>query len=240
MSADAYKLAAATAAIELIDDGMKVGLGTGSTAEMFINLLGERVKDGLNVVCVPTSKVSEIQAINLGISITNLDEEPFLDITVDGADEIDHELRLIKGGGGALLREKIVAMSSDRMVVVADNTKMVETLGKFPLPVEVDRFGLRATLEMMAALTDELGLRQELKVRETNDGGFFQTDGGHYIVDCSFEIIPDPEELSDSLTMLPGVIDSGLFIGIAEKVIIGGPEGVTIYDAAFDEDGGIV
>jgi len=240
MSADAYKLAAATAAVELIDDGMKVGLGTGSTAEMFINLLGERVKDGLNVVCVPTSKVSEVQAKNLGISVTNLDEEPFLDITVDGADEIDHELRLIKGGGGALLREKIVAMSSDRMIVVADNSKMVETLGKFPLPVEVDRFGLRATLEMMAALTDELGLRQELKVRETNEGGFFQTDGGHYIVDCSFDIIPDPEELSDSLTMLPGVIDSGLFIGIAEQVIIGGPDGVTIYDAAFDEEGGIV
>ena len=236
MSTHEYKIAAAQAAVDLIEDGMKVGLGTGSTAEQFINLLGERVKDGLDVICVPTSKTSEIQAANLGIALTTLDEEPFLDITVDGADELDKDLRLIKGGGGALLREKIVAMSSDRMVVIGDNSKLVDTLGKFPLPVEVDRFGLRATLEMMAALTDELGLHQDLKVRESDDGGFYQTDGGHYIVDCSYGIIPDPEELADCLAMLPGVIDSGLFIGIAERALIGGPNGVEVYVSPYEDE----
>ena len=124
MGSDDYKMAAAKAALDLIEDGMKVGLGTGSTAAMFIDLLGARVKEGLDVVCVPTSKVSEVQAANLGIALTTLDDEPFLDVTVDGADEIDEDLRLIKGGGGALLREKIVAMSSDRMVVIADDSKV--------------------------------------------------------------------------------------------------------------------
>ncbi len=236
MSTQEYKVAAAQAALDLIEDGMKVGLGTGSTAEQFINLLGERVKDGLDVLCVPTSKTSEIQAANLGIALTTLDEEPFLDITVDGADELDKDLRLIKGGGGALLREKIVAMSSDRMVVIGDNSKLVDTLGKFPLPVEVDRFGLRATLEMIAALTDELGLHQDLQVRESEDGGFYQTDGGHYIVDCSYGVIPDPEELADCLAMLPGVIDSGLFIGIAERALIGGPNGVEVYVSPYEDE----
>ena len=236
MSTHEYKIAAAQAAVDLIEDGMKVGLGTGSTAEQFINLLGERVKDGLDVLCVPTSKTSEIQAANLGIVLTSLDEEPFLDITVDGADELDKDLRLIKGGGGALLREKIVAMSSDRMVVIGDNSKLVDNLGKFPLPVEVDRFGLRATLEMMAALTDELGLHQDLKVRESDEGGFYQTDGGHYIVDCSYGIIPDPEELADCLAMLPGVIESGLFIGIAERALIGGPNGVEVYVSPYEDE----
>ena len=235
MGSDDYKMAAAKAALDLIEDGMKVGLGTGSTAAMFIDLLGARVKEGLDVVCVPTSKVSEVQAANLGIALTTLDDEPFLDVTVDGADEIDEDLRLIKGGGGALLREKIVAMSSDRMVVIADDSKVVETLGKFPLPVEVDRFGLRSTLEMIAAVTKELGLREELKVREAEGGGFFQTDGGHYIVDCFYEQIPEPEDLSDCLAMLPGVVDSGLFIGIAERALIGGPDGVEVFEAPFDD-----
>lgn len=235
MSADAYKMAAANAAVELIEDGMKVGLGTGSTAAMFIDLLGEKVADGLDVLCVPTSRVSEAQAKALGIPLTTLDEEPFLDITVDGADEMDRELRLIKGGGGALLREKIVAMSSDRMVVIADHTKLVNTLGAFPLPVEVDGFGLRSTLEMIAALTDELGLKQDIRVREKAEGEFFKTDGGHFIVDCQFDAIEDPEELADCLAMLPGVVDTGLFIGIAERLIIGGPGGLDVIEADFEE-----
>lgn len=235
MSAEEYKLAAARAAVELIENGMKVGLGTGSTAALFINLLGERVNDGLDVVCVPTSKASEIQAANLGIPLTTLDEEPFLDITVDGADELDRNLRLIKGGGGALLREKIVAMSSDRMVVIADHTKLVQQLGAFPLPVEVDKFGVRSTLEMIAALTEELGLKQELQIRETSEGTFYQTDGGNYIVDCQFDEITDPEELSDCLAMLPGVVDNGLFIGIAERAFIGGPDGVEVLEADYGE-----
>ena len=236
MSGDAYKRAAAEAALELVNSGMKLGLGTGSTAAYFIDLLGERVKDGLDVVCVATSKASEAQASKLGIPLTTLDDEPFLDLTVDGADEIDPDLRLIKGGGGALLREKIVAMSSDRMVVIADESKLVQTLGKFPLPVEVDRFGLRATMEMIAALTDELGLRHDLNVRENDEGGFFITDSGHHIIDCSYELIPDPEELADCLAMLPGVVDSGLFIGIAEMAFIGGPNGVKVIEAAFDDE----
>lgn len=235
MSADEYKLAAANAAVELIEDGMKVGLGTGSTADKFIQLLGQRVKEGLNVVCVPTSKVSEIQAANLGIPLTTLDEEPFLDITVDGADELDRHLRLIKGGGGALLREKIVAMSSDRMVVIADESKLVERLGAFPLPVEVDRFGVRSTLEMIAALNEELGLKQDMQVRETPEGTFYQTDGGHYIVDCQYDDIPDPEDLADCLAMLPGVVETGLFIGIAERAYIGGPNGVEVIESDYDE-----
>lgn len=236
MDIDNYKKEAAEAAIELISDGMKVGLGTGSTAAMFIDLLGERVRDGLDVVCVATSKASEAQASKYGIPLTSLDEEPFLDITIDGADEIDPDLRLIKGGGGALLREKIVAMSSDRMVVIGDESKLVKTLGKFPLPVEVDRFGLRATMEMIAAMTDELGLRHDLRVREAEEGGFFVTDGGHHIIDCHYEVIPDPEDLADCLAMLPGVIDSGLFIGIAERALIGGPSGLKILEAPFDDD----
>lgn len=236
MDANKFKTDAAKAALELIEDGMKVGLGTGSTAAIFIDLLGERVKDGLNVVCVPTSKASEVQAANLGIPLTTLDEEPFLDITVDGADELDQELRLIKGGGGALLREKIVAMASDRMVVIADETKVVDQLGAFPLPIEVDGFGLRATFEMISALAHELGLKQALEVRETPEGNFYQTDGGHYIIDCKFDRIPDPEELSDCLSMIPGVVDSGLFLGIAERAFIGGPNGVTVYEAPLPDD----
>ncbi len=236
MGSDEYKQAAAAAALELVSDGMKLGLGTGSTAAAFIDMLGERVKDGLDVTCVATSKASEAQASKLGISLSTLDDEPFLDMTVDGADEIDHKLRLIKGGGGALLREKIVAMSSEQMVVIADESKFVKTLGKFPLPVEVDRFGIRSTMEMIAALTDELGLRHELKVRENEEGGFYVTDGGHHIIDCAYEVIPDPEELADCLAMLPGVIDCGLFIGIAERAFIGGPNGVRVLEAAFDDD----
>ncbi len=236
MASDDYKLNAAKAALELIEDGMKVGLGTGSTAAIFIDLLGERVKDGLDVVCVPTSRASEIQAANLGIQLATLDEEPFLDVTVDGADELDQELRLIKGGGGAHLREKIVAMASERLIIIADESKVVDQLGAFPLPVEVDGFGLRSTFEMISVLCAELDLKQDLQVRETPEGEFFKTDGGHYIIDCHFGVIPDPEELADCLSLIPGVIESGLFLGIAERAIVGGADGVTVYEAPFEDD----
>ncbi len=235
MSSDDFKMSAAKAALDLIEDGMKVGLGTGSTAAMFIDLLGERVKDGLDVVCVPTSKASEVQARGLGIDLTTLDEEPFLDVTVDGADELDTELRLIKGGGGALLREKIVAMASERMIVIGDESKVVDQLGRFPLPIEVEGFGLRSTYEMISVLALELELKQALQVRELPNGEFYKTDGGHFIIDCHFEAIPDPEELSDCLSMIPGVIETGLFLGIAERAIIGGPEGIVVYEEPQDE-----
>lgn len=234
MASDEYKTMAAKAALELIEDGMKVGLGTGSTAAIFIDLLGRRVNDGLDVVCVPTSRASEIQAANLGIQLATLDEEPFLDVTVDGADELDQELRLIKGGGGALLREKIVAMASDKMVVIADESKLVDQLGAFPLPIEVEGFGLRSTFEMISVLCSELNLRQELHVRETPEGEFYKTDGGHYIIDGHFGAIPDPEELSDFLSLIPGVIESGLFLGVAERAIIGGASGVQVIEAPVD------
>lgn len=236
MASNDNKLNAAKAALELIEDGMKVGLGTGSTAAIFIDLLGERVKDGLNVICVPTSRASEIQAANLGIQLATLDDEPFLDVTVDGADELDKELRLIKGGGGALLREKIVAMASERMIVIADETKVVDQLGAFPLPVEVDGFGLRSTFEMISVLCSELELKQELQVRETPEGEFYKTDGGHFIIDCQLGLISDPEELADCLSLIPGVIDTGLFLGIAERAIIGGADGVVVYEAPFEGD----
>lgn len=237
MSADEQKLRAAQEAVKLVESGMTVGLGTGSTAAKFIDLLGARVKDGLDVVCVATSRASELQAANLGIELSTLDEVPFLDITVDGADELDRDLRLIKGGGGALMREKIVAMASERMIVIADESKLVERLGAFPLPIEVDRFGLRSTIEMVTALSEELGLTYDIEVREREDGQFFTTDGGHCILDCAFKVILEPEELSDSLAMIPGVIESGLFIGIAEQAIIGVPGGVEIIDATFDDEG---
>ena len=150
------KESAARAALDLVEDGMQLGLGTGSTAARFVDALGERVAQGLRVVCVPTSEVTRVQAEGLGIPLTTLDETPRLDLTVDGADEIDDQLRLIKGGGGALLREKIVATASDRMVVIADGSKVVPTLGAYPLPVEVVRFGLLATMRLIEAIAVEI------------------------------------------------------------------------------------
>ena len=164
---------------------MLVGLGTGSTAAKFVDLLGQRVKAGLEVTCVPTSEATRLQAERLGIPLTTLDDMPFLDLTVDGADELDAELRLIKGGGGALLREKIVAMASERMIVIADASKRVGTLGKFPLPVEVVRFGLTATRTLIGAVATDVGCTGEIKLRLTKDGQPFVTDSGNVIFDCA-------------------------------------------------------
>lgn len=231
MNIDEQKLAAAKKAMELVDDGMKLGLGTGSTAAKFVDLLGASVSDGLNVTCVPTSVATRLQAEALGIPLTTLNEQPHLDLTVDGADEIDSELRLIKGGGGALLREKIVAMASARMVVIADESKFVETLGDFPLPIEVDPYGLKATQMMIEALAQEVGCEGEIKLRLINDGALFKTDGGHLILDCMFGVIPEPDALAEALTMVPGIIESGLFIAIADSAIIAGEEGITTLEA---------
>lgn len=163
--ADTYKRAAAARAVELVSDGMRLGLGTGSTARPFVELLGERVRDGLNVVGVPTSEVTREIALRVGVPLTTLDETPELDLTVDGADEIGPGLALIKGGGGALLREKIVAAASRRMVVIADQTKWVETLGRFPLPIEVNPFGLAATRQAIARVIADCGLSGPMTVR---------------------------------------------------------------------------
>lgn len=238
MSADDYKLAAAQKALEFVRPGMKIGLGTGSTAAKFVDLLGVKVKEGLDVICVPTSEATAAQARALGIKLSTLDEEPVLDLTVDGADELDSELRLIKGGGGALLREKIVAVASDRMIVIADATKQVETLGSFPLPVEVVRFGLRSTQLMIEALTAEIGCVGPVTLRAGKDGKPFETDNGNVILDCHFGQLPDPEAVDDILRHIPGVVDNGLFLGICDTAIVAGPSGVEVIEAAglFDFD----
>lgn len=236
MSADDYKKMAAERAMQYIQPGMKLGLGTGSTAAAFVDLLGKRVAEGLDVICVPTSEATRRQAEALGIRLTTLDDEPFLDLTVDGADELDSGLRLIKGGGGALLREKIVATASDRMLVIADASKRVETLGKFPLPIEVVPFGLKATLGMIEMLAEDCGCSGELKVRKTATGESFRTDSGNLIVDAHFSEIEDPEALDQSLKMVPGVVENGLFIGLADAAVIAGPNGVELIEASYDDD----
>jgi len=235
MSADTWKQQAAERALQFVEDGMTLGLGTGSTAARFVDLVGQRVKAGLQVRCVPSSQATQAQAERLGIPLTTLDDTPFLDMTVDGADEIDAQLRLIKGGGGALLREKIVATASQRMVVISDASKLVATLGKFPLPVEVVRFGLAATRNMIEVLAADAGCEGEIKLRLA-DGRPFETDSGNLILDCAFGQIADPEALEDALKLIPGVVESGLFLGIADAAIIAGPDGVVVHERDADAD----
>jgi ribose 5-phosphate isomerase A len=237
MSAENMKFEAAKRAVELVQPGMRLGLGTGSTAAKFVELLGRRVKEGLDVVCVPTSEATRAQAEKLGIALSTLDETPYLDLTVDGADELDGELRLIKGGGGALLREKIVATASDRMVVIADASKKVETLGAFPLPIEVVRFGLTATRNMIEMLAADTGCAGRIDLRLRADGTAFLTDSGNVILDCAFGRIPAPEALDEALKLIPGVVENGLFLGIADMAIVAGPDGVQVIEADYGVDG---
>jgi len=231
MSNDAFKAAAAERALEYVESGMRLGLGTGSTAAKFVDLLGKKVSAGLDVVCVATSQATQAQAEALGIRMSTLDEMPFLDLTVDGADEVDGDLRLIKGGGGALLREKIVATASGRMVVIADASKKVETLGAFPLPLEVVPFGLTATRNMITALAADAGCEGEISVRTFPGGKPFLTDSGNLILDCHFGRIEEPEELDEALKLIPGVVENGLFIGIADLAVIAGASGITLIGA---------
>lgn len=239
MSSDDWKRQAAEQALGYVEDGMKLGLGTGSTAAKFVELLGAKVKAGLNVVCVPTSEATRAQAAALGIPLATLDQNPVLDLTVDGADEIDEELRLIKGGGGALLREKIVALASERVVIIADSSKRVDVLGRFPLPVEVVPFGLPATKRLVVQLAADVGCEGEIALRIGAGGAPFVTDNGNHILDCSFGAIDDPEALDDALKLVPGVVESGLFLGVADVGIIAGPMGVEVLSADeidFDEE----
>lgn len=229
MKREEAKRRAAAAALELVRPGMRLGLGTGSTAAHFIALLGARVAEGLDVVGVPTSERTRAQAQALAIPLASLDALAELDLTIDGADEFDPRLRLIKGGGGALLREKIVATASRRMIVVAESSKAVRTLGKFPLPVEVDTFGVEATRRLIAREAEACGLCGILALRKSPDGGAFVSDSGHYILDCSFGAIPAPEELAARLIAIPGVVEHGLFIGLAHAVIAADDEGIEIH-----------
>jgi ribose 5-phosphate isomerase A len=227
MDARQMKIEAAAEALKHVEDGMRLGIGTGSTAEEFVRLLAEKVAEGMTVRGVPTSERTARLCLELGVPLNSLDELPELDLTIDGADEVDSKLRLIKGGGGALLREKIVAAASRRMVVIADESKVVETLGAYPLPIEVNPFGLAATRVAIQKVATELGLRGEIVQRGQN-GNPFRTDGGHFILDASFGLIPDAEALANALNTIPGVVEHGLFINLASLAIIAGPAGVRI------------
>lgn len=209
---------------------MRLGIGTGSTAEEFVRLLAEKVAAGLKVEGVPTSERTARLCVELGVPLKSLDELPELDLTIDGADEVDHALRLVKGGGGALLREKIVAAASGRMIVIADQSKVVETLGAFPLPIEINPFGQVATRIAIEKLAARSGLSGELTMRSSGDGAFM-TDGGHLILDASFGRIPDAEALARELNTIPGVVEHGLFINLASLAIIAGPEGARVMQA---------
>jgi ribose 5-phosphate isomerase A len=228
MSPDDLKKLAAARALELVKPGMRLGLGTGSTAKHFVDLLGQRVAEGLDVICVSTSEATEAQARSLAIPMSTLDETPELDLTIDGADEVDRELRLIKGGGAALLREKIVAAASARMIVIADDSKLVERLGRFPLPIEVVPFGLEATRRAVVAAIGSVGGAGEIVLRRKADGSVLVTDGGHYILDAHLGVIAQPEALSAALALIPGVVEHGLFLGLANAAILASGTGLAI------------
>lgn len=225
MDAKAMKIEAARAALEHVTSGMRLGIGTGSTAEEFVRLLAVKVAEGIKIIGVPTSERTAALCVQLGVPLSTLEETPELDITIDGADEIDADLSLIKGGGGALLREKIVASASAKMIVIADESKIVDTLGRFPLPVEVNRFGLKATEIAVRKAAASLGLSGPLTLRMTGDEPFV-TDGGHLILDASFGRIPDARALSDALHAIPGVVEHGLFLGLADLAVIAGSTGI--------------
>jgi len=215
MAHDQEKKAAARASLAFVRDGDIVGLGSGSTAEYAVRFLGERVQGGLKIRGIPTSQRTKELAESLGIPLTTLQEFPDIDVTVDGADEIDPELQLIKGGGGALLREKIVASASKRMVVIADSSKRVQVLGKFPLPVEVIAMAEPLLLKKIAALG------ASVKPRRYANGNPFVTDEGHIILDCHFGEIPDPRALARQLDSLTGIVEHGLFVDMATVALIG-------------------
>ena len=230
MNAETYKREAAAGALDFVRPGMRLGLGTGSTAQPFVEMLGERVRAGLDVIAVPTSEATRALAEQCGIRLTTLDETPALDLTIDGADEIAPDLALIKGGGGALLREKIVAAASTRMVVIADSSKWVAALGRFPLPIEVVPFGLGATERAVAAAVAATGNSGPLTLRRDKAGHAFVTDGGHFILDAALQKIADPRSLADRLAAIPGVVEHGLFIGLAQAAVIAGPEGRRVVE----------
>jgi ribose 5-phosphate isomerase A len=213
MANDQEKEAAARASLRFVKDGQVVGLGTGSTAAYFIRLLAEEVKRGLRVRGIPTSDRSRELAENLGIPLATLDECQEIGVTVDGADEVDPQLRLIKGGGGAMLREKIVASATKQLVIVADASKQVPMLGKFPLPVEVIRFAQALVAKRITALG------AAVSVRKNADGTPYVTDENNYILDCRFGQIRDADTLARELSEMPGVVEHGLFIGMASVVL---------------------
>jgi ribose 5-phosphate isomerase A len=228
MTQDEAKLLVAKRAVEFVEDGMAVGLGTGSTATLFIRELGKRVAQGLKIRCVASSDASHQLGLSLGMEVTTLDELPELDVYIDGADEVGPELALIKGGGGALLREKIVASAAKRFIVVVDSTKIVEHLGKFPLPVEV----VKMALPLVEPKLVGLGLHPKLRPAKSSaaaneDAGPYLTDEGNYILDCACGEIDDPEVLAAEIRGMVGVVEHGLFLGMASLVLVAGEDGVS-------------
>jgi ribose 5-phosphate isomerase A len=223
MANDHEKELAARASLAYVRDGFVVGLGTGSTAAPMVRLLAERVRAGLKVRGIPTSVQTEKLAISLGIPMTTLEEVQDVDVTIDGADEFDPGLRLTKGGGGALLREKILASASKQMVVIADSSKQVPILGMFPLPVEVIKFARPLVQKKIAAMGAKVTLRR------TASGGPFITDEGNHILDCNFGQIPDPPALARALSDTPGVVEHGLFINLASVVLMGKGDSVVEF-----------
>ena len=221
--ADRAKRAAAERALDFVEPGMRLGLGTGSTADWFVRLLGEKVRAGAltGIVGVPTSVRTGKLAEHERIALTTLDEAGWLDLTVDGADELDASLNLIKGGGGALLQEKIVACASDRMVVIADAGKRVATLGAFPLPIEIVPFGWETTKAIVQKLLEDCDVGARRSALRLHKDEPFVTDGGHFILDLHLGRIGDPAELAAALISIPGVIETGLFVGIADMAVIG-------------------
>jgi ribose 5-phosphate isomerase A len=221
MSNENEKELAGRAGAQLVQDGQIVGLGTGSTAHFLVLALGERVKAGLKITGIPTSNATADLARKVGIPLTTLEEHPEVDITVDGADEFDPHLNLTKGGGGALLRENVLASASKKMIVIADSSKAVATLGKFPLPVEIVAFA-RGVVEKKLK-----SLGAAVKLRTRPDGSTYITDNGNPILDCTFGKIEDPPALARILSNVPGIVEHGLFIGLATKALIGKGSSVT-------------
>jgi ribose 5-phosphate isomerase A len=228
----ALKRAVAAKALEYVKDGMKLGLGSGSTAEMFVELLAPRVRGGEKLLCVPTSERTAALARKLGITMAALDDLAPLDLTVDGADEADRDLNLIKGGGGMLLREKIVAASSRRMIVIADESKLVPRLGKYPLPVEVVEFGHKSSAARLGTALAEAGYTSAPLTLRQRDGAVFKTDSGNVIYDIAFGSIQNAVKLAAIISAVPGVVEHGLFVGLATTLLIAGPGEVEVINRA--------
>ncbi len=227
---DELKAKVGEEAAGFVENGMKLGIGTGSTAEAFVRALARRVESGLDLIGVPTSERTATLCTKLGIPLTTLEETPHLDLTIDGADEIDPALNLIKGAGGALLREKIVAAASEKMIVIADASKLVDVLGAFALPIEVNVFGRRATWLALDNVGKEFGMQGGLALRKDGQGAPYVTDGGNHIIDASFGRIADPTALSDALIRIPGVVEHGLFTGMAARAIVATQSGIDIVE----------
>lgn len=231
MAYESEKENAAMAAIEFVEDGMTLGLGTGSTAKFFVEMLAEEVADGLMVKGVPTSEETRRLAESLGVPLLPIEQVDRIQLTVDGADEVDPKAQLIKGGGAALLREKIIANASDLMIVIADPSKEVEVLGAFPLPVEVTPFGYTITAKKVYDALREAGVaRPRINVRTQAGNKPIVTDGGNYILDCHCSVIPDAPKAAVLLSGVPGVVEHGLFIGMARTVIVGREDGASVIE----------